>query len=102
MPDNLTPRELDVLRLAAQGLKNREIAARLGLAAKTIEHMLGNSDPDRAIYPKIGVENRVEAIAWYYDQVGGVSIQEKKATARLSEQLLEMYCEYADRTYALR
>lgn len=102
MPDNLTPRELDVLRLAAQGLKNHEIAVRLGLAPKTIEHMLGKSDPYRAIYPKIGVESRAEAIAWYYNQYGGISAQEKKAADRLSEQLLEMYWEYANRAYALR
>jgi DNA-binding NarL/FixJ family response regulator len=34
---DLTPRETEVLRLIAQGFTNKEIAARLGIAVKTIE-----------------------------------------------------------------
>jgi HD-GYP domain-containing protein (c-di-GMP phosphodiesterase class II) len=51
----LTAREVEVLRLAARGLSNREIARRLGMAPKTagnhIEH----------IYTKIGATNRAAA-----------------------------------------
>lgn len=96
----LTPRELEVLRLAAQGLKNHEIAARLALAPKTIEHMLGSSDPYRSIYAKIGAANRAEAVAWYSIQFGDSN--ESKAAERLSEHLLEMFWDYAGRIYALR
>jgi HD-GYP domain-containing protein (c-di-GMP phosphodiesterase class II) len=54
-PAGLTQREIEVLRLAARGLTTRQIAARLGVSAKTagnhIEH----------IYAKIGAVNRVTA-----------------------------------------
>lgn len=33
----ITPRETEVLRLAAMGYKNREIAERLGVRTKTVE-----------------------------------------------------------------
>lgn len=97
---HLAPRELEVLRFAAQGLKNNEIAARLALAPKTIEHMLGNSDPYRSIYAKIGVASRTEAMAWYYANFG-VSGDDTRAE-RLSDQLLEVFRDYAGRIYALR
>jgi HD-GYP domain-containing protein (c-di-GMP phosphodiesterase class II) len=54
-PAGLTAREVEVLRLLAQGLSNREIAARLVITPKTagnhIEH----------IYTKIGATNRTAA-----------------------------------------
>lgn len=37
-PDGLTPRQNDVLRLLVDGLANADIADRLGLSAKTVEH----------------------------------------------------------------
>jgi DNA-binding CsgD family transcriptional regulator len=54
----LTPRELDVLRALLQGATNKEIAAELGLTAKTVMHHCG------AIYRKLGVKNRGEAVAY--------------------------------------
>ena len=53
----LSDRELDVLRLVAEGLSNREIGERLFLALDTIK---GNN---RRIYAKLGVQRRTEAIA---------------------------------------
>jgi DNA-binding NarL/FixJ family response regulator len=54
-PAGLTPREVEVLRLLALGLSNREIGARLVITPKTagnhIEH----------IYSKIGASSRVGA-----------------------------------------
>jgi DNA-binding NarL/FixJ family response regulator len=51
----LTKRELEVLRLIAQGLENKEIAERLHAAEQTIKNGVSS------IYAKLGVENRREA-----------------------------------------
>ena len=54
----LTPRELDVLRLVAGGDANGEIARRLGLSVHTVERHLAN------VYPKIGARGRADATAY--------------------------------------
>lgn len=56
--EELTPRELEVLRLVARGLANKEIAGELGLSIHTIERHLTN------LYPKIGCRSRTEATAF--------------------------------------
>jgi LuxR family maltose regulon positive regulatory protein len=53
----LSPRELEVLRLIAQGLSNQEISARLFLAVDTVK------GHNRRIYDKLGVQRRTEAVA---------------------------------------
>ena len=53
----LTERELEVLRLVAQGLSNREISARLFLSVITIK------GHNRNIFRKLGVRRRTEAVA---------------------------------------
>jgi DNA-binding NarL/FixJ family response regulator len=51
----LTPRERDVVRLAMDGLPNKEISARLGMSAKTVESRLSD------IYDRFGITNgRIE------------------------------------------
>jgi len=53
----LTERELDVLRLIAKGLSNREIGDRLFLALSTVK---GHT---RIIFDKLQVQRRTEAVA---------------------------------------
>ena len=53
----LTPRELEVLQLIAQGLSNREIGERLFIALSTVK------GHNRNIYSKLQVERRTEAVA---------------------------------------
>jgi ATP/maltotriose-dependent transcriptional regulator MalT len=55
--DSLKKRELEVLRLVADGLSNREIAAQLILAPTTVKWYLSE------IYGKLGVANRTQAVA---------------------------------------
>jgi DNA-binding CsgD family transcriptional regulator len=50
----LTPRQLEIARLAAAGLANKEIAARLRLSHRTVENNL------HAAYEKLGVVGRDE------------------------------------------
>jgi len=50
----LTPQESNVAKLAAAGLRNREIAERLGLRPKTIEWTLTR------VYRKLGLRSRTE------------------------------------------
>ena len=52
--DELTPQELQVARLVATGLTNRDVAARLFLSPKTIETHLGH------VFRKTGVRTRAE------------------------------------------
>lgn len=56
----LTRRQLEVLRLLASGFTNKEIAGRLGMTPKTVMHHTV------AIYQRLGVRGRGEAVAWAF------------------------------------
>jgi ATP/maltotriose-dependent transcriptional regulator MalT len=56
-PRGLTTRELDVLELIAEGLQNREIAGRLFLSTRTVEHHVSS------ILSKLSVGTRGQAAA---------------------------------------
>lgn len=56
-PHPFSPREHQVLKLAAQGMTNKEIAYRLGISERTIQfHM-------NSIFNKSGTDSRTEAVA---------------------------------------
>lgn len=55
-PANLTERELAVLRLLKDGLRNKEIAGKLFISAKTVDHHLSQ------IFFKLSVNTRAKAI----------------------------------------
>jgi DNA-binding CsgD family transcriptional regulator len=60
-PGGLTGREVEVVRLAATGKSNREIAVLLFLSEKTVARHLSN------IYTKLGISSRSAATAYAYD-----------------------------------
>jgi DNA-binding NarL/FixJ family response regulator len=57
LPEALTGREVEVLRLVAEGARNREIAERLVVSEKTVKYHLGQA------YAKLAVTGRAEAVA---------------------------------------
>lgn len=52
----LTPREVQVLELVADGLPNKAIAARLGVSDETVKFHLGS------VFGKLGASNRTDAV----------------------------------------
>jgi DNA-binding NarL/FixJ family response regulator len=54
--DDLTQREMDVLKLAAKGMSNREIAQELVISVRTVQTHLNN------VFNKVGVGSRTEAV----------------------------------------
>jgi DNA-binding NarL/FixJ family response regulator len=60
-PEPLTPRELEVAGLVAQGLTNAEIAAELVVSAGTVKTHVAN------VQRKLGVRNRVGIAVWAWE-----------------------------------
>ncbi len=57
-PVDLTPREIDVLRLLVEGLSNKAIAQALSISPRTVNFHLDN------IYSKLDINSRTEAVAY--------------------------------------
>jgi DNA-binding CsgD family transcriptional regulator len=72
----LSPREMEVLDLAALGLTNPQIAARLQVTVHAVKfHLAG-------IYRKLGVANRTEAVVrWLGVAPGPRGLAERDADA---------------------
>jgi DNA-binding NarL/FixJ family response regulator len=60
LPDDLTPREAEVLALIAEGLTNTEIAERLVVSAATVKSHVNH------IFAKAGVRDRAQAVVYAY------------------------------------
>ena len=56
LPEGLTPREIEVLRLLAEGLGNKEIASRLSVSEHTVKFHVAS------IMGKLGASSRTEAV----------------------------------------
>ena len=56
LPERLTPREIEVLELVAEGRPNRAIAERLGISDQTVKFHLAS------ISGKLGAANRTDAV----------------------------------------
>jgi DNA-binding NarL/FixJ family response regulator len=60
LPDDLTPREAEVLSLVAQGLSNREIASALVVSEATVKTHINH------VFAKIGARDRAQAVHYAY------------------------------------
>ena len=56
--DELTDRELEVLRLVAEGMANKQIARKLGISERTVKAHL------TSVFQRLGVSDRVQAALW--------------------------------------
>jgi DNA-binding NarL/FixJ family response regulator len=62
LPDDLTPREAEVLRLIAAGMSNAEIAQALVVSGATVKTHVNR------IFYKIGARDRAQAVRYAYEQ----------------------------------
>jgi DNA-binding NarL/FixJ family response regulator len=69
LTEPLTKKEMDVLRLAARGITNKEIADELNLKVQTVRSRL------KKVFKKLNVSSRTEAVM-YAMKKGWISLHE--------------------------
>lgn len=65
--DGMSPREVEVLRLVAQGMANKQIGRRLGITERTVKAHLGR------VFRALGVADRTSAALWAHDHLRDVA-----------------------------
>lgn len=60
--DSLTAREIEVVKMIGEGLKNKSIAERMSISEATVRHHLSS------IYGKVGVEDRLNLVIFAYQK----------------------------------
>jgi DNA-binding CsgD family transcriptional regulator len=58
--ESLSPRERQVLQLTATGMTSREVAAQLGISAKTVESFVSSTNK------KLGTRSRLQQVILFY------------------------------------
>jgi DNA-binding NarL/FixJ family response regulator len=61
--DAMTPREIEVLRLVARGLANKQVGRALGISERTVKAHLGR------VFTHLGVNDRTSAALWARDHL---------------------------------
>jgi DNA-binding NarL/FixJ family response regulator len=74
--DELTAQETQVARLAAAGLSNTDIAARLFISPKTVEYHL------RKVFAKLSISSRVQLAQIHALRPGNAGLRPGKLTGR--------------------
>lgn len=74
--ESLSPRERQVLQLTATGMTSREVAAQLGISAKTVESFVSSTNK------KLGTRSRLQQVILFYraqlagqSQLGALALQ---------------------------
>jgi DNA-binding NarL/FixJ family response regulator len=71
LPDELTPREAEVLALIAEGRTNAEIAEALVVSAATVKSHVNHT------FAKTGVRDRAQAVVYAYENGVATSTRER-------------------------
>lgn len=61
----LTPQELQIVRLVSEGMSNRQVAEQLFLSPRTVEYHLYK------VYPKLGIGSRTDLVRRWGEQLAG-------------------------------
>ena len=78
VPDELTPREWEVLGLKANGFRNKEISARLNISEETAKSHV------KSIYRKLGITGRRDAMLRYFEFVHRAGEREHAKVVKIS------------------
>ncbi len=72
----MSPREIEVLRLVAHGMANKQVGRALGISERTVKAHLGR------VFRQIGVTDRTSAALWARDHLGPSTTEHAGARRR--------------------